>query len=91
METRRWTKCRDWSPRESGYPKFTRLVAGVSAQYLFTHYPSLWGSYVYEDRDSLHQCSYTTNIDALSLVLVFLISVEHRPDQGTLLCGTVRS
>lgn len=47
------------------------LTLGLGMGYRFTHYFSLWGSYVYEDRDSLYQYSYTTNIFTLGLVLGF--------------------
>lgn len=47
------------------------LTLGLGMGYRLTHYFSLWGSYVYEDRDSLYQYSYTTNIFTLGLVLGF--------------------
>lgn len=47
------------------------LTLGLGIGYRFTRYLSLWGSYVYEDRDSLYQYSYTTNIYTLGLVLGF--------------------
>lgn len=47
------------------------LTLGLGMGYRFTHYFSLWGSYVYEDRASLYQYSYTTNIFTLGLVLGF--------------------
>jgi len=47
------------------------LTLGLGLGYRFTQSLSLWGSYVYEDRDSLDQYSYTTNIYTLGLVFGF--------------------
>lgn len=47
------------------------LTLGLGLGYRFTRHLSLWGSYVYEDRDSFYQYSYTTNIYTLGLVLGF--------------------
>ena len=44
---------------------------GVGLGYRFTYYFSLWGAYLYEDRDSLYRYSYTTNIFSLGLVFGF--------------------
>ncbi len=44
---------------------------GVGLGYRFTYYFSLWGTYLYEDRDSLYRYSYTTNIFSLGLVFGF--------------------
>jgi hypothetical protein len=45
------------------------LTLGLGLGYRFTHYLSLWGSYLYEDRDSLYRYSYNTNIFTLGLVV----------------------
>ncbi|MEJ2581943.1 MAG: outer membrane beta-barrel protein, partial [Acidobacteriota bacterium] len=42
---------------------------GLGLGYRFTYYLSLWGSYLYEDRDTLYRYSYDTNIFTLGLVL----------------------
>jgi hypothetical protein len=42
---------------------------GLGLGYRFTYYLSLWGTYLYEDRQSLYRYSYTTNIFTLGLVL----------------------
>ncbi|MDX2435896.1 MAG: outer membrane beta-barrel protein [Acidobacteriota bacterium] len=47
------------------------LTFGLGMGYRITRHFSLWGSYVFEDRDSLYQYSYTTNIYTLGLVLGF--------------------
>jgi hypothetical protein len=47
------------------------LTLGLGLGYRFTQHLSLWGSYVYEDRDSLYPYSYTTNIYTLGLVFGF--------------------
>jgi hypothetical protein len=44
---------------------------GLGLGYRFTYYLSLWGTYLYEDRDTLYRYSYTTNIFTLELVLGF--------------------
>lgn len=47
------------------------LTFGLGMGYRVTHYFSLWGSYVFEDRESLYQYSYATNIFTLGLVFGF--------------------
>jgi hypothetical protein len=44
---------------------------GLGLGYRFTYYLSLWGTYLYEDRDTLYRYSYTTNIFTLGLVFGF--------------------
>jgi hypothetical protein len=44
---------------------------GLGLGYRFTYYLSLWGTYLYEDRESLYRYSYTTNIFSLGLVVGF--------------------
>ncbi len=44
---------------------------GLGLGYRFTYYLSLWGTYLYEDRDTLYRYSYTTNIFTLGLVVGF--------------------
>ena len=45
---------------------------GLGLGFRFTEIFSLWGTYLYEDRDStLDEASYTTNIFTLGLVLGF--------------------
>ncbi len=46
-------------------------TAGVSLGYRFTYYLSLWGTYLWEDRDSLYRYSYTINTFTLGLVVGF--------------------
>ena len=47
------------------------LSLGLGLGYRFTNHLSLFGSYLYEDRDSLFRYSYTINIFTLGLVLGF--------------------
>jgi hypothetical protein len=42
---------------------------GLGLGVRFTYYLSLWGTYLYEDRQTLYRYSYTTNIFTLGLVL----------------------
>ena len=44
---------------------------GVGLGYRFTYYLSLWGTYLYEDRQSLYRYSYTINTFTLGLVVGF--------------------
>jgi hypothetical protein len=44
---------------------------GVGLGYRFTYYLSLWGTYLYEDRQSIDQYSYTINTFTLGLVVGF--------------------
>ncbi len=44
---------------------------GVGLGYRFTYYLSLWGTYLYEDRESLYRYSYTINTFTLGLVVGF--------------------
>lgn len=44
---------------------------GLGLGYRFTYYLSLWGTYLYEDRDTIYRYSYTTNIFTLGLVVGF--------------------
>ena len=44
---------------------------GAGLGYRFTYYLSLWGSYLYEDRDSLYQYSYNASTFTLGLVVGF--------------------
>ena len=46
-------------------------TVGLGLGYRFTYYLSLWGTYLYEDRESLYRYSYTTNIFSLGLVVGF--------------------
>jgi hypothetical protein len=42
---------------------------GLGLGYRFTRYFSLWGSYLYEDRQSLYRYSYTANLFSVGLIL----------------------
>jgi len=44
---------------------------GIGLGYRFTYYLSLWGTYLYEDRESLYRYSYTINTFSLGLVVGF--------------------
>ena len=44
---------------------------GAGLGYRFTYYLSLWGTYLYEDRDSIYRYSYTINTITLGLVVGF--------------------
>ena len=44
-------------------------TVGVGLGVRFTYYLSLWGTYLYEDRQSLYRYSYTINTFSLGLVL----------------------
>jgi hypothetical protein len=44
---------------------------GVGLGFRFTNYLSLWGTYLYEDRESLYRYSYKVNIFTLGLVAGF--------------------
>ena len=44
---------------------------GAGLGYRFTYYLSLWGSYLWEDRDSLYPYSYTASTFTLGLVVGF--------------------
>ena len=44
---------------------------GLGLGVRFTYYLSLWGTYLYEDRQTLYRYSYTTNIFTLGLVVGF--------------------
>ena len=46
-------------------------TVGVGLGYRFTYYLSLWGTYLYEDRQSLYRYSYTINTFTLGLVVGF--------------------
>ena len=79
-------------PQTGQYRSDDILTLGLGMGYRLTHYFSLWGSYVYEDRDSLYQYSYTTNIFTLGLVSGLLIFESSRNRvRGPAVCGTVRS
>ena len=47
------------------------LTLGLGLGYRVNTKFSLWGSYLYEDRDSLYRYSYTANIFTLGLALGF--------------------
>jgi hypothetical protein len=46
-------------------------TVGVGLGFRFATYFSLWGTYLYEDRDSLYQYSYTINTFTLGLGVGF--------------------
>jgi len=61
------------SETDDGKPRSDDIATfGLGLGFRFTEILSLWGTYLYEDRDSnLYEASYTTNIFTLGLVLGF--------------------
>jgi len=47
------------------------LSFGLGLGFRFTNYLSLWGTYLYEDRDTIYRYSYTINTFTLGLVVGF--------------------